>query len=179
MGNESSRTPFPSDPRVYSFGGMDGWQEGIENEGDADAYYIHLQKKLEELGVVVPFNAKILEIGSGNSVFLRYLQKLGLDAIGVDAKPRGEKAANIVRARIEQLPFPDETFGLVFSNAVFDSGVYHQDQLAMVKEVARVLKHGGIYFGILNWDKDTPFDQYFEVLSKSDGPIGSSVYRRK
>ena len=135
--------------------------------------------KLEELGVAIPTDAKILEIGSENNVFLQYLQKSGLDAVGVDAKPRGERTENIVRARIEQLPFPDETFGLIISNAVFDSDVYHQDQLAMVKEIARVLKHGGIYFGTLNYDKETPFGEFLEILSKSEGPIGSSVYRKK
>lgn len=57
--------------------------------------------------------------------------------------------------------------------------MYYQDQPAMVKEIVRVLKPGGIYFGTLNWDEKTPFDQYLEVLSKNDGPIGSSVYRKK
>ncbi len=179
MKNERPHKPLSSDPRIYPFGGIPNWEEGIERESSAKMHYEHLQTKLEELGVAIPADAKILEIGSGNNVFLRYLQKLGLDAVGVDAKPRGERTENIVRARIEQLPFPDETFGLIISNAVFDSDVYHQEQLAMVKEIARVLKHGGIYFGTLNYDEKTPFGEFLEVLSKSKGPIGSSVYRKK
>ena len=43
------------------------------------------------------------------------------------------------------MPFPDESFDVVFSSAVFDSSVYKQDQVLMLKEIKRVLKYGGIY----------------------------------
>ncbi len=90
-------------------------------------------------------NAKVLEVGSGNSVFLNYLRKEGVSALGVDVRPRGNKESPQVLARIEQLPFPDESFDVIFSSAVFDSSVYKQDQELMLKEIMRVLKHGGIY----------------------------------
>ncbi len=150
------------------------WEDGTE-ENNAELFYRAFQRKLEELGVVIPADAKILEIGSGNNVFLRYLQKMGLDAVGVDANPRGEKTKNVIEARIEQLPFPDETFGFIFANFVFDLSVYRQDQLAMVKEIARVLEHGGIFFDLGN-EKRAPFEEYLEILSKSDD---YNVYRKK
>ena len=177
MGNEKAHKALSSDPRIYQFGGFRNWEEGVEDEDGAKLRYEALQMRLEKVGATIPADAKILEIGSGSGVFLRYLQKLGLDAVGVDARPRGEKTRNVVRARIEQLPFPDKSFGLVFSSAVFDSELYHQNQLAMIEEIVRVLKHGGIYFGILN-DKETPFEEYFEVL-ESDASIGIGLYRKK
>ncbi|MDP2655117.1 MAG: class I SAM-dependent methyltransferase [bacterium] len=179
MGNEKPRRPLSSDPRILHFGPIQDWEDGVGNERDAKLYFDALQSKLEGLGVAIPTDAKILEIGSGNNIFLQYLQKLGFDAVGVDARPRGEKTENVVGARIEQLPFPDETFGFVISNSVFDLGVYRQDQLAMVKEVARVLRHGGIYLATLNWDKETLFREHLEALSESSSRIGSSVYRKK
>ncbi len=84
-------------------------------------------------------------MGSGNSVFLDYLKKEGVNAFGVDARPRGNKESPQVLARIEQLPFPNESFDVIFSSAVFDSTVYTQDQQLMLEEIKRVLKHGGIY----------------------------------
>lgn len=171
--------PLFSDPRKYPSDTRD-WQDGIKNEFLAEAYYENFQNRLKELGVAVPTDAKVLEIGSGNSVFLKYLQKQGLNAIGVDANPRGERTEGVVQARIEKLPFPDETFGLVFSHSVFDSGVYHQDQSAMIKEIARVLKPEGIYIDTLNFDfnKNLLFERYFQILLKN-GHYDSSFYRKK
>ena len=176
MDNEKPRK-FSSDPRIYPAGFIKDWEEGVTDEDRAETVYAIFQKRLKEANITIPVDAKVLEIGSGRGVFLRYLQKLGFDAVGVDARPRGEQDNKVVRARVEQLPFPDESFNLIFSNAVFDRELYHQDQLAMVKEIVRVLKHGGIYYGLLN-DGETPLEESLEVLG-GNFPIGSGIYRKK
>ena len=35
---------------------------------------------------------KVLELGSGNAVFLDYMKKQSVDAVGVDVRPRGGKS---------------------------------------------------------------------------------------
>jgi len=67
--------------------------------------------------------------------------------VGVDVKPRGDKKSFQIIARVEQLPFAEGSFDVVLSNAVFDKSVYTQYQDLMIGEIARVLKHGGIYLG--------------------------------
>jgi ubiquinone/menaquinone biosynthesis C-methylase UbiE len=156
---------------------MENWEEGVETERDATLYFQAGKQMLEELGIHLDKNKKLLEVGSGNGVFLKYLQKEGYDAIGVDARPRGSDKEKVIQARIEQLPFTDESFDVVLSNSVFDTSVYDQDQSLMTQELARVLKPGGIYVGILNSDKNTPFEKYFEVL-KSGGTTGIAAYRK-
>jgi ubiquinone/menaquinone biosynthesis C-methylase UbiE len=176
---EKPHTPLPGDPRYFHFNPIDKWEEGVEEERYAKMYFEVVENRLQDLGITIPRDEKILEVGSGAGVMLRYLQKIGFDAVGVDARPRGEKTEKVVRARIEQLPFPDETFGLLFAYSVFDSNVYRQDQPAMLGEIYRVLKHGGLFVDTLNHDDDPAINQYFEALSKSDHTIGKSIYRKK
>lgn len=93
MENEKShkRQPLSSDPRISRYDRVKNWEEGVESESFAEMYYETMREELEELGVTIPKDAKMLEIGSGSGVLLQYLQKIGLDAVGVDARPRGEK----------------------------------------------------------------------------------------
>ena len=104
-----------------------------------------LQKVLEKYGLDLT-KGKVLEVGSGNTEFLNYIRKNGVDAVGVEIRPRGNKESPQVVARIEQLPFPDGSFDIILSSQVFDNTVYNQDQNLMIKEITRVLKHGGMYF---------------------------------
>lgn len=168
---------YSSDPRMWSGGPIKDWEDGIENAREAKLFFEFVIGKLEKYGSLSK-DTKILEIGSGNSILTKYLQDQGYDAVGLDARPRGE-AKNLVAGRIEQLPFPDETFGLILSFSVFDKGVYRQNQPAMVKEIARVLQKGGIYFGQGNWDEDTPFEQHLEVLEKGPFTTDASFYRKQ
>ncbi len=158
---------------------MKDWEDHVTSEQDAERNYEMLEYTFQEAGLEVPRDTKILEIGSGNNVFLQYLQSRGLDAIGVDARPRGEKSEGVVRARIEELPFPDETFGLILASSVLDDSVYNQHQVVMAKEISRVLKHDGFYFGAANYDRRTPFGDSLELLFKTDYYPGLSLYKKK
>lgn len=130
--------------------GEDGdWEDNDKDEKDAESRFRRFQRELKKYGVDL-LKAKILEIGTGNNVFLNYMRKQGIDAIGVDARPRGEKSSALVASWIEQLPFRDGTFDVVLSAAVFDSNAYYQYQREMLNEIKRVLKENGFYLGMFN-----------------------------
>ena len=66
--------------------------QDFEDDMDDDIasfYYGNIVNILKEQGLDIKKGIKVLEIGSGNAVFLNYLKKQGIDAVGVDARPRG------------------------------------------------------------------------------------------
>ncbi len=103
---------------------------------------------LEDMGRSLE-GAKVLELGSGSGGLLQYLEKEGVDCVGVDIRPRGGSDVSQVQARVESLPFSDESFDMVLSVQVFDPNVYKQDQGLMLAEISRVLKTDGLYYGAL------------------------------
>jgi SAM-dependent methyltransferase len=118
-----------------------------DSVGDAaEAYYINLRDSLLGCGLdITKGNQKILEIGSGDAIFINHLKNKGLDIVGIDARPRGKSDSHVL-ARIEYLPFRDNTFSVVVSlGTVFDDTIYNQDQDLMMREIYRVLKQDGIY----------------------------------
>ena len=103
---------------------------------------------------------KVLEVGSGNSAFLNLAKQKGVNIFGVDVDFNYAHNVPQVIARIEQLPYADNSFDVVFSRAVFDQGVYDQNPVLMVSEIKRILKPGGIYVG-----------EEFENLPNIDGLV--------
>lgn len=144
----------------------------MEDEADARRMFRSFERRFKDFGIGIDLKtSKILEVGSGKSVFLDYLQKQGVDAVGVDARPRGEtEGLPIVAARIEQLPFPDETFDVVLSNSVFDTSVYDQDHRLMLEEISRVLRPGGVYAGTANFIEGTAAG--LTEIHNSEGFVG-------
>lgn len=122
-------------------------QNIITSNEDAATAYEYFQEILKKNGIDLNKDTKVLEIGSGNGVFLNYLKQQGVNAVGVDVRPEREGGVPQAIARIEELPFADDSFDVVFSISVFDSGIYNQDQKLMLKEISRVLKQGGVYVG--------------------------------
>jgi ubiquinone/menaquinone biosynthesis C-methylase UbiE len=118
--------------------------------------YDRMSRKSEEAGMgamrenlLAEANGRVLEIGGGTGVNLRYYD--GLDSLVVtEPEPamlrrlhdrvRGEATqAEIVQAPAEDLPFEDESFDTVVSTLVL-CGV---DQERSLGEVRRVLRPGG------------------------------------
>jgi len=123
-----------------------GWEDGTEKE-NLDVEWEALERTLSSCGVVLDEKSKVLEVGSGKGVFLEFLKKRRINVVGVDIRPRDNKAGVQVQARVEGLPFADGEFDLVYSSQAFDVVQYFQDQVAMLNEISRVLKQGGIYIG--------------------------------
>ena len=119
---------------------------------DLDQYHF---EKLHHLLRLVAFDGyrgrRVLEVGCGAGVDLARFAKGGAEVTGVDL---ASSAIDLARANFaqqglagtleiangEQLPFPDDTFDLVYAHGVVQ---YTADPQRLVDECRRVLKPGG------------------------------------
>ena len=124
---------------------------------------LSLERRLAAWGIPLEPGKKVLEIGSATGIFLDQMREKGIDAVGIDARPRGKGGAPHAAARIEQLPFPDRSFDFVISSSVFDDIVYDQDQAGMLQEIRRVLQPGGVF--VSNADLINQPPQDMEIIS--------------
>jgi ubiquinone/menaquinone biosynthesis C-methylase UbiE len=141
------------------------WQDDVTSPERARFLFKFFQEILTKYGLDLTKNMKVLEIGSGNAVFLDFLKKQGVDAVGIDVQLRGSTDSPQIVGRVERLPFKDNSFDVVLSNAVFDELVYEQYHDIMMQEIFRVLKSGGMYLGSKEWrmhDKNTRVRVYFK-----------------
>jgi ubiquinone/menaquinone biosynthesis C-methylase UbiE len=125
-------------------------------QGDALAFRygraqidVHFDRHLADL----PSTAKILDVGCGPGHQMRRLRNKGFEVFGVEP---AERMREIARSRLPtgtvwdasalDLPFENETFDLVYEIEVFRY-LAHDDNLQGLREVFRVLKPGGTFFG--------------------------------
>jgi len=126
----------------------------------------------EQLTRFVPDeDAPIAEIGAGDGQFREWLPERLLSrithteplAIAAREARKRHPNARIVRASAEQLPFADGELAGVLGSCVMD---VVSDAPAVVRELSRVLRRGGIF---LHWlDMSTRLNDAFEVLGKAD-----------
>ncbi len=106
---------------------------------------------------------RVLDAGCGSGRNLVYLLREGFDVTALDAsaqpmecvrqmserlgRPLGPE--RLVVGSIADLPFPDEAFDAVLSNAVLHFAPDEATFLAMVSELGRVLAPGGLLFARL------------------------------
>ncbi len=99
-----------------------------------------------------PLPSPMLDLGCGDGIYLtHFLERLGKpeQVIGLDpqaseiekAKQSGTYTQTIV-GYSNKIPLPDASVSSVFSNSVVE---HIQDKPGTIKEVARVLKPGGLY----------------------------------
>ena len=120
---------------------------------DLDQYHF---EKLHHLLRLVPFDSSkgkaVLDVGCGAGVDLARFARAGAHVTGVDI---AQSAIDLATANFEQqglagdfrvadgerLPFPDDTFDIVFAHGVVQ---YTADPQRLVDECRRVLKPGGL-----------------------------------
>lgn len=83
----------------------------------------------------------ILDFGSGEGSKVRELRASGYNAFGADIIKPKEPSEFLRLINDGIIPFPDETFDVVFSESVFE---HVMDYGPVVRETWRVLKPGGI-----------------------------------
>ncbi|HEX3776561.1 MAG TPA: class I SAM-dependent methyltransferase [Polyangiaceae bacterium] len=113
----------------------------------------------------------IAEIGAGDGQFRDWLPERVLprmthtEPLSIAAREARKRhpQARIVRASAERLPFADRELAAVIGSCVLD---VVSDPPAVAREVARVLKPGGVF---LHWlDMSTRLNDAFELLGKAD-----------
>ncbi len=151
MGSPEKPRSYPSEVRLLADDSVRNWED---TENDPLAF----RARLEDIrtaatahNIPVGADTALLEIGSGKGGMLKYLQEQGIPAVGIDARPRGEINPLSVASRIEILPFRDNSFDIITSSQAFDTDVYNQNQIAMLEEIARTLKPGGIFVARREW----------------------------
>ncbi|KOS53177.1 class I SAM-dependent methyltransferase [Rhodococcus rhodochrous] len=101
----------------------------------------------------------VLEVGCGSAPCARWLAGQGARAVGLDismgmlsrgqvAMDRGGPRVPLVQAGAEDLPFADESFDIVCS--AFGAVPFVADSARVMREVARVLRPGGVWVFAVN-----------------------------
>ena len=90
-------------------------------------------------------DARVLDVGCGIGTYVRRFRQYSDDVHGIEVETErvaeaSEELPNIVVAKGEALPYPDNHFDLVFSNEVIE---HVDDDRATAAEMARVTKPGG------------------------------------
>ena len=110
--------------------------------------YGHAERDLDALGDVVGLD--VVELGCGTAYFSARLAKLGASPVGVDPTPAQLETARrcmretgiefpLVEAPAENVPFPDESFDLAFSEWGASTWA---DPYRWIPEAARILRPG-------------------------------------
>ncbi len=106
---------------------------------------------------------RVLDAGCGSGRNAHYLLRCGADVFGIDAdraqvdEMRATAAQhapglcqdNFLVARLDDIPFPDAFFDSVICCAVLHFAADEADFEAMMKEMWRVLRPGGVFFARL------------------------------
>ncbi len=127
----------------------------FQYEGDY-WWFVGRRRLVLELLKLYPYEGLILDAGCGTGAMLCELERLSpykggggsaFSVVGVDLEFQALRYARqrgsfpLIQARLEGLPFPAETFGLV---AALDVLEHLPDEMPALHEIRRVLKPGGV-----------------------------------
>ncbi|MBS1960537.1 MAG: class I SAM-dependent methyltransferase [Bdellovibrionales bacterium] len=114
-------------------------------------------------------NKRVLDLGCGTGILSERLSAWGADVFGIDQSPKMIEKAESLHPDLcfqtgcaEKLPFADSAFDIIASSLVMH---YVQDLTVPFREVARVLKPGGVFAFTMHH----PFDECLERVKCPDG----------
>jgi ubiquinone/menaquinone biosynthesis C-methylase UbiE len=125
----------------------------------------------------LPETDRVLDIGCGNGIYTQWLAKKCDVAVGIDHNQKNLDWAKtefphceFVFSNGESLPFDDNSFGAVMLTEVLE---HLQDDRATLKEIARVLRPGGVLListphrGLFaGLDPDNVLNSFFATVSR-------------
>lgn len=110
---------------------------------------LHFRNTLGKL----PKNSKILDVGCGTGDQIKELLKSGFEVIGLEPSPNMRKhaesklpAGTVLDGSILNISFPDNYFDFAYAIEVLRY-FHYNDKISGLKEIYRILKPGGIFFG--------------------------------
>jgi len=133
--------------------------------------FLHVIREFELARVVSHFRvgARVLEIGGGTGYQARRLSEMGFDVSAVDIAGSRYVADLVFPVQIYdgvELPFPDQSFDVVFSSNVLE---HVRDPATMHREVRRVLRPDGYCVHVVPtgaWRLWTNVTHYAEMLQR-------------
>lgn len=136
----------------------------------------HTMKKIiEALYVEFKDYESILDVGAGTGRFVKLLQELGLEIVGIDISKKmlqkavNKKVKNLILADALDLPFGDSAFGCSMSIRVLH---LIKDWRSALKEIGRVTEKA--FFSILyEWPQKTPNSAYKNLLEENGHSLPS------
>ncbi len=124
--------------------------QNVKDVSGVDSDYFSKYKIVETASLLE--NSRILDYGCGDGNSAFFIQKLinKYEYSGIDisdaciekAKERNIANCNFCSYDGFHIPFPDETFDIVFAACVFHH-IDTENHLSSLREIYRVLKHGG------------------------------------
>jgi ubiquinone/menaquinone biosynthesis C-methylase UbiE len=126
---------------------------------DVNTKDLEVDEIIKYLGILACHftDPKILEIGCGNGYTAAKINKaFNVELTGIDfckdlikiARKRGLKNTEFKAGNVLQIPFPDETFEIIFTERCLINLESWEKQKRALSEIHRVLKNGGVYIMI-------------------------------
>lgn len=102
-------------------------------------------------------NKEVLDFGCGDGTYILKFSEIGAKRIiGIDSSPamvelalektKGIRNVKVLLANGTNLPFSSNSFDFVFANFVLQ---HFADTIVPIREIFRVLRHGGEFLGVL------------------------------
>jgi 2-polyprenyl-6-hydroxyphenyl methylase/3-demethylubiquinone-9 3-methyltransferase len=116
--------------------------------------FLYFKEALVQRLAISPTNLKVLDVGCGGGLLAEEFAKLGCDVTGIDrslptlatarahAKSHG-LSIRYLPGNANSLPFDTGTFDVVYCCDVLE---HVEDVSAVIAEISRVLKRGGVFF---------------------------------
>ncbi|MEN6334336.1 MAG: class I SAM-dependent methyltransferase [Phycisphaerales bacterium] len=118
----------------------------------------HYRKKLRQFGRYRR-TGNLLEIGCNAGAALDVARRMGWNVKGVElcasagSFARERLGLDVFTGTVEAAAFPDDSFDVVFTNAVLE---HLCDPLSVLRECRRILRPGGVFYAnTVNWDSLT------------------------
>ncbi|WOF17125.1 class I SAM-dependent methyltransferase [Methanoplanus sp. FWC-SCC4] len=124
----------------------DVWDDVWDNKKVNSDYSLNYLNFIEKLDANLSAGKKIIEVGCGTGqtleIFSRRHSTTGLDISKNALKIAKSKCDNPVNGDMFNMPFPDETFDLVYNSGVIEH-FREPGNIRAIKEMARITRKGG------------------------------------